>query len=87
MWADANIVDHQQYYVSTYYNEYKHYKNGDKMQKPERCHCWCRDPSSCERLYKCLGPDNFLPPLLHLEISMVNQAWEGLETGEKSTNR
>jgi hypothetical protein len=28
-------VDHEQHYVPTYYNEYRHYKNGDKMQKPE----------------------------------------------------
>jgi hypothetical protein len=31
---------------------------------------------SCERHYRCLGPQNFVPPLLHLEIWMVNQAWE-----------
>jgi len=37
--------DHEQYYVPTYYNEYKYYKNGDKTQKPERCQYWCRDPS------------------------------------------
>ncbi len=28
-------IDHQHCYVPTSYNEYKHYKNGDKMQKPE----------------------------------------------------
>jgi hypothetical protein len=39
------IVDHQHYYVPTYYNEYKHYKNCDKLQKPERCQYWVRDPS------------------------------------------
>jgi hypothetical protein len=37
--------DHEQYYVPTYYNKYKYYKNGDKTQKPERCQYWCRDPS------------------------------------------
>ena len=37
--------DHEHYFVPTYYNEYKYYKNGDKSQKPERCHYWCRDPS------------------------------------------
>ncbi len=38
-------INHQHYYVPTYYNEYKHYKNGEKMQKPDRCHYWCHDPS------------------------------------------
>ncbi len=38
-------TDHEQRYVPTYYNEQKYYKNGDKTQKPERCHYWCRDPS------------------------------------------
>jgi hypothetical protein len=38
-------VDHQHDYIPTYCNEYKYYKNGDKMQKPERCHYWCHDPS------------------------------------------
>jgi len=37
--------DHEQYYVPTYYNEYKYYKNGDKTQKPEQCQYWCQDPS------------------------------------------
>jgi hypothetical protein len=37
--------DHEQYYVPTYYNECRYYKNGDKMQKPERCQYWCQDPS------------------------------------------
>jgi hypothetical protein len=27
---------------------------------------------TCERHYKCLGPQNFVPPLLHLEIGMIN---------------
>ncbi len=34
---------------------------------------------TCERHYKCLGTQNFVPPLLHLEIGMVNQAWEDFE--------
>ncbi len=34
---------------------------------------------TCERHYKCLGPQNFVPPLLHLEIGMVNQAWDAFE--------
>ena len=34
---------------------------------------------SCERHYRCLGPQNFVPSLLHLEIGMVNQAWESFE--------
>jgi hypothetical protein len=38
-------ADHEHYYIPTHYNEYKHYKNGDRMQKPERCQYWCRDPS------------------------------------------
>jgi hypothetical protein len=37
--------DHEHYYIPTYYNEYRYYKNGDKTQQPERCHYWCRDPS------------------------------------------
>jgi len=37
--------DSEHYYVPTYYGEYKHYKQGDKTQKPERCSYWCRDPS------------------------------------------
>ncbi len=38
-------ADHEHYYIPTHYNEYKHYKNGDRMQKPERCQYWCRDPN------------------------------------------
>jgi hypothetical protein len=34
---------------------------------------------TCERHYKCLGPQNFVPPLLHLEIGMVNQALDAFE--------
>jgi hypothetical protein len=34
---------------------------------------------SCKRHYRCLGPQNFVPPLLHLEIGMVNQAWESFK--------
>jgi hypothetical protein len=32
-----------------------------------------------KRHYNCLGPENFVPPLLHLEIGMVNQCWESFE--------
>jgi len=28
--------------------------------------------------YQCLTPKNFVPPLLHLEIGMVNQMWDNL---------
>jgi hypothetical protein len=38
-------ADHERYFVPTYYNEYRYYKNGDTTQKPERCLYWCRDPS------------------------------------------
>ncbi len=31
------------------------------------------------RHYSCLGPKHFVPPLLHLEIGMVNQCWESFE--------
>ncbi|MFN9983239.1 MAG: hypothetical protein ACK53Y_25145, partial [bacterium] len=29
--------------------------------------------------YKSLTPDNFVPPLLHMEMGMVNQVWEDFE--------
>jgi hypothetical protein len=32
-----------------------------------------------KRHYNCLGFENFVPPLLHLEIGMVNQCWESFE--------
>jgi hypothetical protein len=48
--------------------------DADKKLKPTD-----RKGISCERHYKCLGPDNFVPPLLHLEIGMVNQVWEAFE--------
>jgi hypothetical protein len=38
-------TDHEQYYVPTYYNKYKHYKTSDKTQKPEHCQYWSRVPS------------------------------------------
>jgi hypothetical protein len=38
-----------------------------------------RKGATCERHYKSLSPLNFVPPLLHLEIGMVNQAWDALE--------
>jgi hypothetical protein len=34
---------------------------------------------SCERHYQYLGPQNFVLPLLHLDIGMVNQAWESIQ--------
>jgi NACalpha-BTF3-like transcription factor len=48
--------------------------DADKKLKPTD-----RKGVSCKRHYKCLGPDNFVPPLLHLEIGMVNQVWEAFE--------
>lgn len=33
---------------------------------------------STEMHYQCLTPQNFVPPLLHLEIGMVNQMWDNL---------
>jgi hypothetical protein len=30
-------ADHERYFVPTYYNEYRYYKNCDTTQKPERC--------------------------------------------------
>jgi hypothetical protein len=35
---------------------------------------------SCAVHYRSLTPNNFVPPLLHMEIGMVNQAWEDLVT-------
>jgi len=29
--------------------------------------------------YKALGPDHFIPPLLHMEMGLVNQVWEDFE--------
>jgi hypothetical protein len=29
--------------------------------------------------YKGIGPENFVPPLLHMEMGMVNQAWDQFE--------
>ncbi len=34
---------------------------------------------SSQMHYKCLTPQDFVPPLLHLKIGMVNQGWDGLE--------
>jgi predicted RNA binding protein with dsRBD fold (UPF0201 family) len=34
---------------------------------------------SSQMHYKCLTPQHFVPPLLHLEIGMVNQSWDDLE--------
>jgi len=33
------------YSVPTFYGEYKHYKDGDKSQKAEKCAYWSRDAS------------------------------------------
>jgi hypothetical protein len=33
------------YSVPTRYRKYKHYKDGDKSQKPEKCSFWSRDAS------------------------------------------
>jgi hypothetical protein len=30
--------------------------------------------------YKTFGPDNFAPPLLHMEMGLINQAWEDFDT-------
>ena len=37
------------------------------------------DGVSCAMHYKSLGPENFVPPLLHMEIGMVNQVWVDME--------
>jgi hypothetical protein len=29
--------------------------------------------------YKSVGPERFAPPLLHMEMGMVNQAWYTFE--------
>jgi hypothetical protein len=34
---------------------------------------------SCAMHYKSLSPENFVPPLLHMEMGMVNQVWEDME--------
>jgi hypothetical protein len=46
----------------------------DKRLKPQD-----KKGVTCERHYKCLGPDNFVPPLLHLEIGMVNHVRDEFE--------
>jgi hypothetical protein len=48
--------DRMQYNVETFYDCYKYYKNGDKMQKPEKCPFWTRDSSEivCKELTKLL---------------------------------
>jgi hypothetical protein len=35
---------------------------------------------SCAMHYKSLTPNAFVPPLLHMEIGTVNQAWEDFTT-------
>jgi hypothetical protein len=34
---------------------------------------------STEMHYKGIGPENFVPPLLHMEMGMVNQSWDMFE--------
>jgi hypothetical protein len=34
---------------------------------------------TCAMHYKRLIPENFVPPLLHMEMGMVNQVWEDME--------
>jgi hypothetical protein len=34
---------------------------------------------STEMHYQCLTPRHFVPPLLHMEIGIVNQVWDDLE--------
>jgi hypothetical protein len=34
---------------------------------------------TCAMHYKSLTPENFVPPLLHMEMGMVNQVWEDME--------
>ena len=38
-------ADRDLYEVETLYRSYKHYKNGDQTQKPEKCPYWHRDAS------------------------------------------
>jgi hypothetical protein len=38
-------ADWDLYEVETLYGSYKHYKNGDQTQKPEKCPYWHRDAS------------------------------------------
>jgi hypothetical protein len=38
-------ADRDLYEVETQYGSYKHYKNGDQTQKPEKCPHWHRDAS------------------------------------------
>jgi hypothetical protein len=35
---------------------------------------------SCAQHYKCLTPEDLVPPLLHMEIGMVNQVWDDFQT-------
>jgi hypothetical protein len=34
---------------------------------------------STKMQYKGIGPDHFVPPLLHMEMGMVNQSWDCFE--------
>jgi hypothetical protein len=35
---------------------------------------------TCNLHYKTLTPDNFVPPLLHMEMGLVNQDWDDVGT-------
>lgn len=34
---------------------------------------------SCALHHKCLTPEDLVPPLLHMEIGMVNQVWDSFQ--------
>jgi hypothetical protein len=40
---NAIATDYMFYSVPPFYGEYKHYKDGDKSQKPEKCTYWSRN--------------------------------------------
>jgi hypothetical protein len=50
-----------------------------KMTKKKVCSPTDQKGVTCDRHYTCLGPENFVAPLLHLEIGMVNPAREQFE--------
>jgi hypothetical protein len=43
--SDAIKADRDLYEVETCYGSYKYHKNGDQIQKPEKCPYWYRDAS------------------------------------------
>ncbi len=61
------------YSVPTRYGEYKHYKDGDKSQKPEKCSFWSRDASQVvkKELERLLDYTN---------LNVVNQKFSSLAT-------